>query len=299
MEHSSPPQKSPFRESENKKSFFETKAKELAIDRQEYEKKYKRILLSMVREVKGKYPDRNPQGRLLRERSLRDNTSATYGDIIHNQIALEVEIEKLGLDPLTRVYNRGSFDKKLEEKQRAINVFLENASRRETGHSTTNPFFYILFMDLDDFKKINDSHGHAAGDHVLQNVAHTLSNLTQREDDFVARYGGEEFVILIPDQEYANALAFGEKIRVALKERPISHNGEVFHVTASIGISRCTENVQETIIQADMAMYTAKGKSIGAEQAEWDLAIQEVPPKNRVCYFDAETGRIQLSQRAS
>jgi two-component system, chemotaxis family, sensor kinase Cph1 len=114
----------------------------------------------------------------------------------------------------------------------------------------------LLFLDLDDFKGINDTHGHDAGDHVIIEIARRLIQHT-RVDDRVARFGGDEFVILCQQTTLPEAEALATRIAESVRE-PI---GAVGHrVTASIGIVECSADTpaEEMIALADAAMYRAK-----------------------------------------
>jgi diguanylate cyclase (GGDEF)-like protein len=118
-----------------------------------------------------------------------------------------------------------------------------------------------LMIDLDDFKMINDSYGHQAGDDVLHQVGRLLKN-NLRVTDFVARYGGEEFTVLLPRTDGAGAFRAAEKLRTKIKKHPFSiPNGQVL-LTASVGIACCTKfdrlDAQHVILRADSALYRAK-----------------------------------------
>lgn len=120
--------------------------------------------------------------------------------------------------------------------------------------------FAVLFVDLDHFKRINDTHGHAAGDEVLRTVASTLHQ-TVRASDLVGRIGGEEFSIFLPETQQAGALQVAETLRAAVQAcQPLA--GETrLTVTASIGVA-VSQHAQTTMqalqAQADEAMYRAK-----------------------------------------
>ena len=121
----------------------------------------------------------------------------------------------------------------------------------------TGSSYAVLMLDVDYFKRINDSYGHEAGDHVLKRVAKTL-NRCLRETDFVARFGGEEFLVLLPDTGLASAAQVAEKIRQAVEASvdPIAGN-----ITISIGLAvPSPENHDENVAlnQADDRLYQAK-----------------------------------------
>jgi diguanylate cyclase (GGDEF)-like protein/PAS domain S-box-containing protein len=119
----------------------------------------------------------------------------------------------------------------------------------------------VLFVDLDRFKEINDTHGHDAGDAVLQEVARRLQACV-READTVAREGGDEFVVVLPDLEMPeDAMRVADKMLVELS-RSMDVGGAEVRITPSIGIShypRDATDMEELINRADRAMYSAKG----------------------------------------
>jgi diguanylate cyclase (GGDEF)-like protein len=153
------------------------------------------------------------------------------------------ELERLSVtDGLTGLYNR-----------RRLMETLNDEARRSQRLKHT---FAVLMVDVDHFKKYNDSFGHQAGDTVLTKVAGLLREAT-REVDFVARYGGEEFLILLPETGMAEALDIAERIRTRIA-------AEVFpgrHMTVSIGVSEFPlhgENADQVVGAADEALYEAK-----------------------------------------
>lgn len=144
-------------------------------------------------------------------------------------------------------------------------LFLDRLTQALTASKRRNCFGAIMFVDLDQFKRINDVHGHFIGDEVLKNVARRVRHFL-RQGDTVARFGGDEFVILLPElscderNTVAMALAIGEKIRASL-EQPARIDGQDYLASASIGIAvfpKCGENVEDLIREADIAMYRAK-----------------------------------------
>jgi len=118
----------------------------------------------------------------------------------------------------------------------------------------------LMLIDIDDFKVLNDSYGHAAGDMVLA-VAAQLMNSQVRESDYLARYGGEEFAMLLPQTPIDGAVALAEKIRGVLSEHAFSlpETGEQLRVTVSIGVAQHSASADDTFDSADRALYEAKG----------------------------------------
>ncbi|MBK7954651.1 MAG: GGDEF domain-containing protein [Candidatus Accumulibacter sp.] len=117
--------------------------------------------------------------------------------------------------------------------------------------------YYVLFMDIDCFKEINDTFGHEAGDQVLRQMATVLKD-SLRETDFVARYGGEEFLAILAETTAQGALATAEIVRgtVAKQSFPV-----VKQVTVSIGVAMALcedKNEEEAVRRADCALYEAK-----------------------------------------
>ncbi|HEY2345142.1 MAG TPA: diguanylate cyclase [Xanthomonadaceae bacterium] len=149
-------------------------------------------------------------------------------------------------DPLTEVYNRRALDERL------------HAAALETGQSSQP--LALLFIDLDHFKRINDEHGHDAGDECLREVARRV-RATLRFGDVLGRYGGEEFVIGLPNMQAEAASAMGERIRQAVGSRPIACNGVEVSITVSIGVAMLQDGLagfDAAIKRADRALYASK-----------------------------------------
>jgi diguanylate cyclase (GGDEF)-like protein/PAS domain S-box-containing protein len=153
-------------------------------------------------------------------------------------------------DPLTTLPNRKLF---LERLQQAIEVA---AAANHRHHQVA-----LLFLDLDGFKQVNDSLGHAVGDVLLQAVAKRLSACLRAGSDTVARLGGDEFVVILPNVPGALvAKRVAQKILTTLAE-DFTISGNTIHVTSSIGISIYPSDSREVVIlieKADNAMYHAK-----------------------------------------
>ena len=149
-------------------------------------------------------------------------------------------------DPLTGINNRGYFMQLLKAE-------IERARRHER-------YFSVLMFDLDHFKKINDTFGHAAGDTALQSFVSILRTSGLRECDFWGRLGGEEFAVTLPETTLERSLVPAERIRSLLAENLVTHDDASFVVTASIGVSQYVlGDTGETVLsRADQAMYKAK-----------------------------------------
>jgi diguanylate cyclase (GGDEF)-like protein len=148
-------------------------------------------------------------------------------------------------DPLTNLHMRSFLEDKLPP-------LLAGCERRGAP-------FSAAFIDLDHFKAVNDTHGHAVGDAVLQQAAR-LGLHSCRETDLLLRYGGEELLLLMPDTGIEGAQATAERFRVALRAHPWSETAPGLVVTASFGVAlRATgEPVEALFERADQAMYQAK-----------------------------------------
>lgn len=157
------------------------------------------------------------------------------------------ELHELAItDPLTGIFNRHHFFELAE-------AAFSNARRYKLPISA-------LMMDLDFFKKINDTYGHLAGDEVLRTSIRRCARII-RETDIFGRYGGEEFVMILPETELQGALALAERLRQTISNEPVRLGEQEIVVTASFGAAQTTEEtetLQQLINQADQALYRAK-----------------------------------------
>lgn len=140
-------------------------------------------------------------------------------------------------------------------------AFFEQADAAFAVASRYSRPLAILMIDLDHFKRVNDSYGHAAGDLVLARTANCMRQCL-READLPARLGGEEFVVMLPETPLANAMEAAERIRQAIEqEPPVIFEGNSISVTASVGVAMLnmgSNDIQSIIQQADDALYQAK-----------------------------------------
>ena len=142
-----------------------------------------------------------------------------------------------------------------------IRLFLESVKHSLLQQKREQRFISVLFMDLDGFKQINDTHGHDAGDFILKNVASRILTCI-RENDVAARMGGDEFLILVNSTDHVDIAALCNRIIQSIQE-PYTFNGKSLNVGVSIGVVQLNKNSNikepETLIKlADEAMYEVK-----------------------------------------
>lgn len=128
-------------------------------------------------------------------------------------------------------------------------------------HQRSNSYFSIIIMDIDHFKRVNDTYGHDAGDAVLKEFSTLLKGLS-RKIDVVSRWGGEEFLMLLPDTSMLQALTLAERLRLAVEEHNFSYKFQAIPLTMSAGVCAVSqqENVNRILKQADINLYEAKTK---------------------------------------
>ena len=154
------------------------------------------------------------------------------------------ELLKLSItDKLTGIYNRAKLDRTLQEEF--------NRSKRYKTE------FSVILIDIDFFKKVNDSYGHNLGDEILVELCNLITK-NLRKTDLFARWGGEEFVCLLPDTDAHGALTLAENIRKKVEEKHFYHVG---HITISLGVYQMSPRdifVGDIIEKADKALYKSK-----------------------------------------
>ena len=163
-----------------------------------------------------------------------------------NSLTNQVKIleETTNLDSLTKVFNR-----------RALTTYLEEVCER----GSANNELHLLILDIDDFKDINDKHGHIAGDKVLIFIANIFRK-TLRDGDKVFRYGGEEFIIILNRIDAEHCKKIADRLLELVRNSKLIYKGKGIHVTMSIGTTKYEENdTPDTLIsRADKALYQAK-----------------------------------------
>lgn len=141
------------------------------------------------------------------------------------------------------------------------NYFYQMAYREIVRCERENSTISLVFIDIDHFKKVNDSYGHPTGDRTLARVAQILKRVC-RPYDIIARWGGEEFIALLPNTSVQEAFQFSERFRKEIEKQTFQAPSNTFHCTISAGISEFQKNEEfETLIhRADQALYQAKTK---------------------------------------
>lgn len=169
-------------------------------------------------------------------KQLYQSINLAFQKINHHINQLDVEIQT---DALTRLANRRTFDLVIDEQ-------IQNRTP-----------FSLIFLDIDFFKKVNDTFGHLVGDDVLRFLAQTIQELS-REGDLCFRYGGEEFAIIVPYGDHDTSINIAERLRMKIENTPCPTGKSI---TISLGIAVYPEhghNSEEIISAADEAMYTSK-----------------------------------------
>jgi two-component system cell cycle response regulator len=176
------------------------------------------------------------------------------------------ELQRMALtDPLTGLGNRATFDMSIKQ-------IAASARRSRSDYS-------LMLIDLDHFKKINDSYGHQSGDIVLKQVANAIAEAA-READICCRYGGEEFTVILPDTSPENAEILAHRIHQHIAKLALRQTGILKPVTVSIGISGSDQSrvpPSRLVREADKALYRAKGN--GRNRTE--LSHRSTPSPDR------------------
>jgi len=220
--------------------------------------------LETVKEAFEKRTDWSFEGRFLTPsgeekwwRGISKPVPVSDEEIIFNGMIIDISLQKkmeeelraLAItDGLTGAYNRRHF---------MYEASTEVPRAKRYGHSLS-----VLMMDLDLFKKVNDTYGHAGGDEVLRRFVSTVSDIL-RESDILGRIGGEEFALMLPETDLAGAIALAERIRADIQALNIRWDKRTIQVTASIGIAMLQKDdldIHAIMAKADKALYTAKAE---------------------------------------
>jgi diguanylate cyclase (GGDEF)-like protein len=165
----------------------------------------------------------------------------------HQLQAANAQLQKLSsTDHLTELYNRGHWEDAVKREYARHSRYASNAS--------------LVMIDIDHFKRVNDTYGHQAGDAVIRRVAEVIRRHA-RDADVAGRYGGEEFAVLLPDTDKEGARVFSERLRQAIEAEVVEHEGQRIRCTISLGVadlSQPLEGYESLIERADQALYDSK-----------------------------------------
>jgi len=164
---------------------------------------------------------------------------------LRNALLYRRALQAAQRDPLTGIGNRSALEEALK---REIDLAQRNAAP-----------LAMMVLDIDHFKQVNDTYGHAAGDCALKRFAETVNDCA-RGSDMLFRFGGEEFVLLLNNTDIEGAALFGERIRNAIEQMELECDGSQFKITVSIGIStlRSKDSTESLFNRADHLLYNAK-----------------------------------------
>jgi len=219
---------------------------------------------------RGELLNKRKNGSLYHEELSIAPVNNKSGDITHfigikdditERKQLEEQLQKLAdTDPLTHLFNRRVFLEKLACELARLARFTSQSAA-------------LLMIDLDYFKRINDTFGHATGDEVLRQFADIVRK-TSRAIDIPARLGGEEFAILLPNTTQKEAMVLAERLRKQVADITITHEKGTVHITISIGgVALSTDEIDNDAVlsRADTALYEAK--DAGRNQCRWFAGI--------------------------
>ncbi len=174
------------------------------------------------------------------------------------------------MDSLTEIYNRAAMERLIEKE-------IDRSKRYELPMS-------LLLLDLDHFKKINDTYGHQVGDFTLKTVVRTITGVL-REHDILGRFGGEEFTILLPDTDLVNAHIVAERVREIVQKTPIKAGSKNINITLSIGfatLNHKTDDYQELFRRSDLGLYKAKqtGRNLTVAVRDKNVKLEAINEQN-------------------
>jgi diguanylate cyclase (GGDEF)-like protein len=179
----------------------------------------------------------------VQERTLELNIALQELEEVNKELE-----EKNTLDDLTGLYNRRFYDQKILAEYRR--------SRRNLTPLS------LVIIDIDHFKKVNDTYGHLAGDECLIVVAACIKSCLRRSADISCRYGGEEFCLILPETDSQGALALAEELRESIASCQVSYNNTIISLTISCGVSTYLQQkdvqAEHLFAAADQALYQAK-----------------------------------------
>jgi diguanylate cyclase (GGDEF)-like protein len=176
-------------------------------------------------------------------------------------------------DPLTGLYNRRAMGELLAREEHRVRRLAQQGSAQIGGQMA------VLMIDIDHFKRLNDNHGHAAGDRALLHLA-TVMGSQLRDIDYLARWGGEEFLALLPATSRSEAVQLAQRLCDRVRALPLIEDGERLPLTASVGVAEWLgpqDSVEAMLERADRGLYAAKDGG-----------------RDRVCAVQSQRPRVTL-----
>ncbi|HYA40596.1 MAG TPA: GGDEF domain-containing protein [Syntrophobacteraceae bacterium] len=196
---------------------------------------------------------------------LQNNLKTYEEEILQVRERTETLEKEVMLDELTQINNRRAYDLQIRENLRR--------------YHRDGLVFSLILIDIDHFKRVNDTYGHMIGDSCLKEVAR-LTKSSIRESDFLARYGGEEFIIILEGCDVSNARSVAEKIRSCIEKARFHFQDESISVTVSLGVTEVTSSDTEPdtpFTRVDEAMYRAKNDGRNRVRVVIDLSSCKLP----------------------
>ena len=172
--------------------------------------------------------------------------------------------EKFSIDPMMKISTKETVKKFILSKHSAFSSREQNILEEKRKNKSENPKkpFGIMMIDIDNFKKINDTYGHHAGDIVLKEIAKIIKNNIrsnpEQKIDMVGRWGGDEIMIIIEGEE-KNILGAAKRILKTIRKTNIKYENEEIQTTVSVGIASYHENLEKMYKNVDKALFMAKG----------------------------------------
>jgi diguanylate cyclase (GGDEF)-like protein len=162
------------------------------------------------------------------------------------QSAMESVQQLSTMDPLTGCYNRRLFTERILQEA-------ERADRYQRALA-------LVFVDIDFFKRVNDTHGHSVGDQALCHVSTIMRRETRESVDWVVRYGGEEFLLVLPETDQEQAIRTAERVRAAIAAEPLFVRGQPIALTCSFGVAQYQPDESHVawLERVDKCLYAAK-----------------------------------------
>ena len=181
-----------------------------------------------------------------RQQEQQQQTQALYKQIQDLGVQLEEAREQGQRDGLTSLYNRTALDNEIARAGDMLRIFNQPAC--------------LLLVDVDHFKDINDTYGHAVGDETLRKLADCMTMAFPRKTDFISRFGGDEFAVIMPDATLDDGRKVGERLLRGVRELSMNADNKIFGITVSIGLTEIStqETAQAWIQRTDRALYAAK-----------------------------------------